>query len=216
MSKRSRAFVVAAVGVGIAIAGLVFARHVIAVSAEEDAGRLQRAILNYVLSKNPDAPLDVFRHYPEVLVAEARRTNIDHCLALAQAEVESEFHPDAFGSAGEIGLYQILPSTAALVESVAGHFRRPSFRKGHRDLGDLADPVVNTHFAMTYLRDIMGRRPSIKGALTEYNGGPLGRHHHYYQRVMGTYVEILENPELRCRFRPVPQQSPVIALLARL
>ena len=36
---------------------------------------------------------------------------------------------DAVGSAGEIGLYQMLPSTAAVMEPVVGKFRRPSRRK---------------------------------------------------------------------------------------
>jgi soluble lytic murein transglycosylase-like protein len=218
MSRRLHVFVVAAMGVGFLLAGLVFARHVIAVASEENAGRLSLAILQYVVRRNPEAPVAIFRYYPEVLLAEARLTSIDHCLALAQAEVESEFKPEAVGAAGEIGLYQILPSTAAMLEPVAGRFKRPAYARGRRDLGDLANPLVNTHFAMAYLRDIMSRKPSIKEALTEYNGGPSGRHYHYYQRVMSTYVEILENAELRCRFQPVPQQppSPVMVLLSRM
>jgi hypothetical protein len=102
---------------------------------------------------------------------------------------------------------------AALLEPVAGPFKRPRPGKDPRDLGDLADPVVNTHFAMTYLRDIMTRKPSIRDALTEYNGGPAGRHPHYYRMVMGTYVEILERPELRCRFRETPKPSPTLTTL---
>ena len=53
-------------------------------------------------------------------MAEAQRSNIDHCLALAQAEVESEFKHDAVGAAGEIGIFQIKPSTAAIFEPIAG------------------------------------------------------------------------------------------------
>ena len=200
----------------LVVGGAVMARHVLAVAAEEDSERLSRAILDYVVERNPDASVEALRRYPEALVAEARKTNIDHCLGLAQAEVESEFRPDAVGSAGEIGLYQILPSTAAILERVLGQFRRPSYVNGKRDLGDLADPVVSTQFAMTYLRDILARRPTLREALTEYNGGPTGRHYHYYEHVMGTYVEILEHPDLRCRFQTVPPSSPVLALLSRI
>ena len=157
----------------------------------------------------------MFNKLPEVLLAEAQRANIDHCLALAQAEVESEFHHDAVGRAGEVGLFQMLPSTAALFESIVGPFRRPVL-KGHRDLGDLADPRVSTRFAMAYLRDIMSRKPNIKDALTEYNGGPTGRHPHYYRMVMGAYVEVLERTELRCRFQPAPKRVPALALLTRV
>ena len=35
-------------------------------------------------------------------------------------------------------------------------------------------------------------RNDVRDALTEYNGGPAGRHPHYYRMVMGAYVEILE------------------------
>jgi soluble lytic murein transglycosylase-like protein len=215
MSQHSRTVAILAFGVAIAVSGLALTRQVIAVAGEADAGRLSRAILEYVASQNPRAPIKAFQTFPDTLLAEARRTNIDHCLALAQAEVESEFRHDAVGAAGEIGLFQILPSTAAIFESTVGPFRRPSFRGGYRDLGDLAAPEVSTRFAMAYLRDILTRRPTIREALTEYNGGPAGRHPHYYRAVMGAYVEILEHPQLQCRFREAPRQTPLLTILSR-
>lgn len=214
MSQHSKALAILCLGFVIAVSGLVLARQVVAVTGEADTERLHRAILTYVADKNPEAPIRAFQRFPEVLLAEARRTHIDHCLALAQAEVESEFRHDAIGSAGEVGLFQMLPSTAALLEPALGRFRRPSTVKGaSRDLGDLADPVVSTRFAMAYLRDILARKPAIKDALTEYNGGPGGRHPQYYRMVMGAYVEILEHPELQCRFRTAPKAPVVTALL---
>ena len=75
---------------------------------------------------------------------------------------------------------------------------------------------MSTKFAMAYLRDIMTRKPNIKEALTEYNGGPAGRHPAYYRMVMGTYVEILERTDLKCRYQPAPKRPPVMALLARV
>jgi len=221
MSQHSKALAILAVGVAIVLSGLAITQHVSAVAGEAETERLNRAILEYVAEKNPQAPISAFREFPGTLVAEAQRTNLDHCLALAQAEVESEFKHEAVGSAGEIGLFQILPSTAALFEGTLGAFRRPARNTTpnnnmtKRDLGDLADPVVSTRFAMAYLRDILTRRPSVREALTEYNGGPLGRHPHYYRMVMGTYVEILEHSELRCRFRETPKAQPVLALRVR-
>jgi soluble lytic murein transglycosylase-like protein len=130
--------------------------------------------------------------------------------------VESEFKQDAVGGAGEVGLFQTLPSTAALFESTVGPFKRPNLKaQGQRELGDLAIPAVSTRYAMAYLRDIMTRKPNIKDALTEYNGGPAGRHPHYYRMVMGTYVEILERTDLKCRYQPAPK-PPVMAFLARV
>jgi soluble lytic murein transglycosylase-like protein len=187
-----------------------------AVAGEMDAERLNRSILEYIALKNPRAPISAFRRFPEILMAESQRANLDHCLVLAQAEVESEFRHDAVGAAGEIGLFQMKPSTAALLEPIAGKFKRPVMTTGARELGDLADPEVNTRFAMAYLRDIMSRKPSVKDALTEYNGGPLGRHLHYYRMVMGAYVEVLERQELRCRFRELPKQAPLLTRLAQI
>ena len=215
MGRHSKALAVLTFAVAVVVGGFILTRQVIAVAGEADAERLNRAILEYIAEKNPRAPIKAFQKLPDVLLAEAERANIDHCLVLAQAEVESEFRHDAVGSAGEVGLFQILPSTAALFESTVGPFRRPVL-KGQHDLGDLADPRVSTRFAMAYLRDIMSRKPNIKDALTEYNGGPSGRHPHYYRMVMGAYVELLERTDLRCRFQPAPKRPPVLALLSRV
>jgi len=215
MGRHSKALAVLTFAVAVAVGGFILTRQVIAVAGEADAEKLNRAILEYIAEKNPRAPIKAFQKLPDVLLAEAERANIDHCLVLAQAEVESEFRHDAVGSAGEVGLFQILPSTAALFESTVGPFRRPVL-KGQHDLGDLADPRVSTRFAMAYLRDIMSRKPNIKDALTEYNGGPSGRHPHYYRMVMGAYVELLERTDLRCRFQPTPKRPPVLALLSRV
>jgi soluble lytic murein transglycosylase-like protein len=216
MSQHSKALAALTLGMAIAVVGLILTRQVVAVAAEADSNRLSRAILGYVAEKNPQAPIKAFQQFPPVLIDEAQRAGIDHCLALAQAEVESQLRHDIVGNAGEIGLFQVLPSTAALFESQLGVFKRPVINKTQRELGDLADPVISTKFAMAYLRDIRVRKPNIKDALTEYNGGPAGRHPHYYRMVMGTYVEVLERPELRCRFRQAPKEPPVLTLLTRV
>ena len=187
---------------------------VIVSAPDPETDRLHRNILAYVSERNPTASIRAFRNYPAVLMDEATRTNIDHCLALAQAQTESDFRPDAVGAAGEIGLYQIMPSTAGIFEPTLGKLRKPSIRKYERDLGDLADPVISTRFAMAYMRDILTRKPSIRDALTEYNGGPRGRQPHYYRTVMANYVEILERPELGCRFRE-RQARPNVLEVAR-
>ena len=215
MSQHSKALAALTLGMAIVVGALVLTRHVVAVAGEADANRLNRAILAYVAEKNPQAPIRAFQEFPPVLIGESQRAGIDHCLALAQAEVESQLRHDIVGAAGEIGLFQVLPSTAAIFEAQLGPFKRPVINKAQRELGDLADPVVSTKFAMAYLKDIRTRKPNIKDALTEYNGGPAGRHPHYYRMVMGTYVEVLERTELRCRFRAAPKEGPTLALLTR-
>jgi hypothetical protein len=217
MSQHGKLFASLVLGAAIVVSGLVVTRQLTAVAGEADAERLNRAILAFVADKNPQAPIRAFQGFPETLVAEAQRTKIDHCLGLAVAEVESEFRHEIVGSAGEIGLFQMLPTTAALFESSVGPFRRPVLTKSKRDLGDLSEPTVSTRFAMAYLRDILTRKPTIREALTEYNGGPAGRHPHYYRMVMGAYVEILERQELRCRYREIPKKpAPLLAVLARI
>jgi soluble lytic murein transglycosylase-like protein len=211
--SHSKALAVLTLAFGVALSGLLVARQVIAIVAEAEADRLHRSILAYVAEKNPQAPIRAFTNFPALLVAEAHRSRLDHCLVLAQAEVESGFRHDAVGSAGEIGVFQVLPSTAAMLEPKVGPFRRPVVGKAPRDLGDLADPLTNTRFALAYLRDILSRKPNLREALTEYNGGPAGRQSHYYRMVMGTYVEVLEREELRCRFQQIPKNGPPLLAL---
>jgi soluble lytic murein transglycosylase-like protein len=215
MSQHSRTLAILAFGVTVAVSGLALTRQVIAVAGEADVERLRGAILEYVARKNPYAPISAFRGFPETLLMEAQRSNLDHCLALAWAEVESEFRHDAVGAAGEIGLFQILPTTAAIFEPKLGPFRRPHPSRVKQDLGDLSDPVVSTRFAMAYIRDIMMRKPTIREALTEYNGGPRGRHPHYYRMVMGAYFEVLDYAQLRCRLREAPKEPRQLTFLTR-
>src|SRR3989454_9563899 len=176
LSRHSKAMAILMLSIAFAFGVLILTRHVIAVAGEADAERLNRSILDYIAQKNPQAPIRAFQRFPEALVVEARKSTLDHGLVLAQAEAESEFRHDAVGAAGEIGLFQIMPSTAAIMEPVVGPFKRPTVKplreaKSARDLGDLADPVVSTRFAMAYLRDIMTRKSTVKDALTGYNRG---------------------------------------------
>src|SRR2546425_3589761 len=107
MSRYGKAVLVLAFALTVAVGGLILTRQVIAVAGEADAERLSRAVLEYIAEKNPQAPIKAFQKFPEVLIAEAQHANIDHCLVLAQAEVESEFRHDAVGRAGEVGLFQM-------------------------------------------------------------------------------------------------------------
>lgn len=213
MIRRFSMSISVALAVSLAIAGYLLTPQVLASADVADADRFHRAILQFVTDHNPEAPIEAFQEFPATLLAEAVETGIDHCIALAQAQVESKFRHDAVGAAGEIGLYQILPSTAAFFERALGPFRRPVLSRGKRDLGDLADPAVSTRYAMAYLRDIMTRKPGLREALTEYNGGPAGRRPDYYRTVMTAYVELLHRGELGCAYQATPRQPAVMALL---
>ena len=88
MSRHSRALAGLTLVIAVGVGGLILTRQMIAVAGEADAERLNRSILQYVALKNPQAPIKAFQRFPEVLVAEAQKSNLDHCLVLAQAEVE--------------------------------------------------------------------------------------------------------------------------------
>jgi soluble lytic murein transglycosylase-like protein len=145
---------------------------------------VERAILEYVAEKNETVPLAGIIAWPRVLLQEAALLGWDHCLLLAQAEIESGFRSDRKGKHGEIGMFQILPATAK-------HFGV---------LDGLQGVVLNTQTATAYLRDIQTRKTRLRDVLAEYNGGPRATRPDYYRLVVGTYAEILERDTLRCLY----------------
>jgi hypothetical protein len=93
-------------------------------------------------------------------------TGIPVDLLIAQARQESSFNPNARGAAGEIGIFQIKPSTA----------QQPGFGLTGVDPGTLTDPGANIMFGARYLRGRMGQgdpnNPADQArALAAYNGG---------------------------------------------
>ncbi len=71
---------------------------------------------------------------------EAEKHGLPPDIADAVAAVESGYDPDARGAAGEVGLMQVLPETAAML----------GFRG---DFAELARPEVNVHYGVTYLSE---------------------------------------------------------------
>jgi hypothetical protein len=76
--------------------------------------------------------------YRSRVAAAAEKMGLPAALAEAVAFVESGFRADARGLDGEVGLMQILPSTAAML----GH---------DGTLAELFDPEVNIKYGVTYL-----------------------------------------------------------------
>ena len=107
---------------------------------------------------------------PELLPiyqAASKRTGIPIEVLIAQGKQESGFNPNAVGSAGEIGLHQIKPSTA----------RDPGFGMRGIDPTTLKDPTTNINFAASYLKARAGEAANLSNpadvdrALAAYNGG---------------------------------------------
>ena len=81
---------------------------------------------------------DARSHYRGLIEKEAAQDGLAPEIAEAVMAVESGFNPAAVGGAGEIGLMQILPSTARML-GFAG------------SLAELAVPETNIHYGVTYL-----------------------------------------------------------------
>ncbi|MBO0733427.1 MAG: transglycosylase SLT domain-containing protein [Methylocapsa sp.] len=78
------------------------------------------------------------RSYRALIRTEAEKNGLPPDIADAVAAIESGYDPAALGAAGEIGLMQVLPSTAAML----------GFRG---DLAELSRPDVNIRFGVAYL-----------------------------------------------------------------
>lgn len=82
--------------------------------------------------------VDVRDHYRGLIEKEAAQSGLAPEIAEAVMAVESGYNPSVVGGAGEIGLMQILPSTARLL-GFSG------------TLAELAEPGTNIHYGVTYL-----------------------------------------------------------------
>lgn len=86
----------------------------------------------------PSRGLDPRARYRILIQTEAARTNLPPEVAEAVMAVESGYNPAAIGGVGEIGLMQILPSTARMLGFVGTN-------------ADLAAPETNIRYGVTYL-----------------------------------------------------------------
>lgn len=77
-------------------------------------------------------------HYRRLIEKEAAHTGLAPEIAEAVMEVESGFNPAAVGSSGEIGLMQVMPSTARMMGLVG-------------PISELERPETNIHYGVTYL-----------------------------------------------------------------
>src|SRR5882757_3082188 len=87
---------------------------------------------------SPQRPSDPRAYYRMLVEKEAGRAGLAPEIAEAVLAVESGYNPAAIGGVGEIGLMQLLPSTARML-GFSG------------SLSDLAVPETNVHYGVTYL-----------------------------------------------------------------
>lgn len=99
--------------------------------------------------------------YKDLILRTARRHDLEPSLLAAVITVESDWDPRALGAWGEIGLMQILPSTARFLSHWA---KLESY--------DLYDPETNLELGALYLAHLLRQYGSPAKALAAYNGGP--------------------------------------------
>ncbi len=91
---------------------------------------------------------------PQAIIAEAQRQGVDPALALEVAQVESGMNQSRVGSQGEIGVFQLMPDTAA-------------------GLGvDPTNLQQNIQGGVSYLRQMLSMFGDPTAALAAYNWGP--------------------------------------------
>ena len=87
------------------------------------------------------------------IVSAANSAGVDPGIALAVAQQESGFNQGAIGSSGEIGIFQLMPATAA-------------------GLGvNPADPMQNIQGGIAYLQQLYSKFGDWNDALAAYNWG---------------------------------------------
>jgi hypothetical protein len=94
-----------------------------------------------------------------VIQAEAQRLGIPPAMADAVATIETGYTENAMGSSGEIGLMQVMPSTAWMLGF-------------HGSTTDLYEPATNIHYGVTYLaRALAASGGNLCRALMKYRAG---------------------------------------------
>jgi soluble lytic murein transglycosylase-like protein len=113
----------------------------------------------------------------QMIVSAAEAAGIDPNWALAVAQNESGFNQNAIGSSGEIGVFQLMPTTA-------------------RDLGvDPTNLQQNINGGVAYLAQQYNTFGDMATATAAYNAGPNGNFNNsqtqsYVSNVMGTYGQL--------------------------
>lgn len=93
-----------------------------------------------------------------LLINEANRQGVDPALALAMAEVESNFNAKALSKAGAKGVMQIMPETAKTVFGVSS--------------SQLYDAKINISLGISFIKQLLARyNQRLDIALSHYNGG---------------------------------------------
>jgi len=181
----------------LAFAALMVASHSAYAGGPADLGETtaaSRVVAELDPPKLPEASaLDARGRYRILIQNEAARSGLAPEIAEAVMAVESGYNPGAIGGVGEIGLMQILPSTARMLGFVGRN-------------ADLAKPETNIHFGVTYLSQAWRlARGDLCTAVMKYRAGH-GETRFSYRSV--TYCLAVRS-KLAARGYPVTGTVPV-------
>jgi soluble lytic murein transglycosylase-like protein len=102
-----------------------------------------------------------------LITQEAIAQGVPPAIALAVAQQESSFNPNARGAAGEIGLFQLMPTTAASL-----------------GVQDPTDVSQNISGGISFLAQLFQKYGSWVSALSAYNSGSPTRSTDYASAVL--------------------------------
>lgn len=151
-------------------------------------------IKSYIHSENKNLDAD---RLARAIINASTKYNYDPIFLLAIIKTESRFNPNAIGTAGEIGLMQIKPSTA---EWIAKKKKFPWVNKE-----ELFNPEYNIHLGalyFKYLKKSMNSKAS--DYIAAYNMGPANLRRlpadyakapAYFERVIKNYISIYQSFE---------------------
>ena len=118
----------------------------------------------------------------QTILSASRRYRVDPALVKAVIKVESDFNPQAVSSAGAMGLMQLMPATASML-----------------DVQNPFNPTENISGGVKHLSDLLGRfNGDLTLVLAAYHAGakrvetygqvpPIEKTHRYIRKVMAAY-----------------------------
>jgi soluble lytic murein transglycosylase-like protein len=111
------------------------------------------------------------------IVTAAQSAGVDPALALAVAQQESGFNPNAVSSAGAQGLFQLMPATAASL-----------------GVSDPSNPAQNIQGGISYLAQLLQQYGGdVTSALWAYNAGPGNEANGVLPAETANYIPSVEN-----------------------
>lgn len=137
----------------------------IAAEVTDDEGFLNVAVLNLVRKNMPKKHLKKADRIAKAILVESKKHQIDPIFIASIIKAESSFNPLAVGTSGEIGLMQLMPSTAEYIAK--------RIKMKYTGARTLRDPVKNIKLGVayfTYLRNRFGNK--FHRYVAAYNMGP--------------------------------------------